>query len=259
MIRRDDREDWLIIDQIEHARLAGELARVWGDERSGLFALFPKLVWGVSHHDDGWSAWDAAPRLHPKTGFPRSFLEMRMRDSTAIWTRSIAVCSADPLAAVAVSRHFCHLAGQVRDSGRADADDLESIDRFLHEQSVVQLGLADEARATGAGAEANGNLEKSFDLGCRTVQFFDRVSLWLCCAPRQQPEQFAAPLGETVRLIPNNPAQIAVEPYPLCVDSLLLETPARRIAARRYANDAELQTALRAAPTERLSWMIGPA
>jgi len=259
MIRRDDRGDWLIIEQVEHARLAGELARVWGDERAGLFALFPKLVWGVSHHDDGWSAWDVAPRLHPQTGYPRSFLEMRMRDSTAIWTRSIAVCSADPLAGVAVSRHFCHLAEQVRDSGRADADDRESIDRFLGEQSVVQMGLADEAPANGTGVGANESLEKSFDRGFRTVRFFDRISLWLCCAPRQQPEQLAVPLGETVTLSPKNPAQIAIEPYPLRVDSLLLETPARRLVARRYANDAELQTALLAAPTERLSWTISPA
>jgi hypothetical protein len=184
---------------------------------------------------------------------------MRMRDSTVIWTRSIAVCSADPLAGTAVSRHFCHLAEQVRDSGRADGDDQEAIDRFLHEQSVVQLDLADKARANGASAGTNEDLEESFALGFRTVRFFDRVSLWLCCAPRQQPEQLVAPLGETVTFTPKNPAQIAIEPYPLRVDSLLLETPARRLAARCYANDAELQTALRSAPTERLTWTISPA
>jgi hypothetical protein len=184
---------------------------------------------------------------------------MRMRDSTAIWTRSIAVCSADPLAGVAVSRHFCHLAEQARNGDRADADDREWIDRFLNEQPVVQAGLADAARASRAGAETNEDLEQTCNLAFRTVQFFDRVSLWLCCAQRNQPEQFMAPRGEAVRFIPRHPARIVVESYPLRVDSLLLETPARRIAARRYANDADLQTALRIAPTERLTWTIGPA
>jgi hypothetical protein len=258
MIRRDDRGDWLIIEQVEHARLAGELARVWGDERGGMFALFPKLMGGVSHHDDGWSAWDQAPRLNPETGIPRSFLEMRMRDSTAIWTRSIAVCSADPLAGIAVSRHFCHLAEQARNGDRADAEDREFIDRFLGEQSVVQTRLADEVGENGAGAETNEDREKTFDLAFRTVQFFDRVSLWLCCAQRHQPEQFVATLGEGVKFIPKNPSHIAIEPYPLRVNSLRLDVPARRLAARRYANDADLQTALHAASTERLTWTIGP-
>lgn len=255
MIRRDDRGDWLIIAQVEHARLAGELARVWGNDRVASLAAFPTLVWGVEHHDDGWQEWDDAPRLKPATGFPRSFLEMRMRDSTAIWSRSIAVCSADPLAGIAVSRHFCHLANQAQNSGRADADDRESIDRFLREQAAVQARLVDAARSNKA-AETNRDFEQSCDLGFRTVRFFDLMSLWLCCAERHQPEPLVAPMGEAVKLIPRDPAQIVIEPYPLCVDSLRLETPVRRLAARRYANDAELQAALRAAPIEVLAWTI---
>ena len=33
MIRRDDGGDWLLIDQIQHARLAAEIARAWGNDR----------------------------------------------------------------------------------------------------------------------------------------------------------------------------------------------------------------------------------
>jgi hypothetical protein len=257
MIRRDDHGDWLIIAQIEHARLAGELARVWGNDRVASLTATPALLRGVEHHDDGWQEWDDAPRLNPATGCPRSFMEMRMRDSTAIWTRSIVLCAADPLAGIAVSRHFCHLADQVQNSGRADADDRESIDRFLREQSTVQTNLAAAAHSSKSAAGTNGEIENSFDLGFRTVRFFDLVSLWLCCAERHQPEQLIAPLGETVQLVPKNPVQIVIEPYPLCVDSLRLETPARRLAGRRYASDAELQAALRAAPIEVLGWTIG--
>jgi hypothetical protein len=256
MIRRDDRGDWLIIAQIEHARLAGELARVWGNERVASLAPSPALLRGVDHHDDGWREWDDAPRLNPATGFPRSFMEMRMRDSTAIWTRSIALCAADPLAGIAVSRHFCHLADQVLSSGRADADDRESIDQFLREQSSVQTDLETAARSTKSVAGPNGDIEKSFDLGFRAVRFFDLVSLWLCCAERHQPEPLVAPMGEAVKLIPRNPAHIEIEPYPLCVDALRLETPARRLAARRYVTDADLHAALRAAPVEVLAWTI---
>jgi len=107
MIRRDDRGDWLVIVQVEHARLAGELARVWGNDRVASLAAFPTLVWGVEHHDDGWQEWDDAPRLNPATGFHAAFWRCGCA-LDGIWSRSIAVCSADPLAGIAVSRHFCH-------------------------------------------------------------------------------------------------------------------------------------------------------
>ena len=259
MIRRDDRGDWLILPQIEHARLAGELALAWGNERVRSLADFPKLLWGVAHHDDGWREWDEAPRLKPETGFPRNFMEMRMRDSTAIWTKSIAICSADPLAGIAVSRHFCYLSRQVQSSGHADADDLAAIDRFLTEQAGVEATLSNRARSQHFGTGSSEDLEKLCDFGFRTVRFFDNVSLWLCCSERRQPESLTAPLGEAIRLIPQAAGLIAVDPYPLGVDSLVLKTPVRRLAARRYGSDAELQAALQTAPLETLAWTVRPA
>lgn len=259
MIRRDDRGDWLIIPQIEHARLAGELALAWGNARVRSLAGFPNLLWGVGHHDDGWRDWDEAPRLKPETGFPRSFNEMRMRDSTAIWTQSIEICSADPLAGIAVSRHFCYLARHVQSSGHADVDDLAAIDQFLAEQANVEAALSNRARLEAAGARSHQDFETLFDFGLHAVQFFDNVSLWLCCAERHESESVTTPSGETIRLLPRAAGMIGIDPYPLGVDSLVLMTPVRRLAARRYGSDAELQAALQTAPLETLAWTVGPA
>jgi hypothetical protein len=259
MIRREDRGDWLIIPQIEHARLAGELALAWGNERVRSLADFPKLLWGVAHHDDGWREWDEAPGLQPVTGFPRNFMEMRMRDSTAIWTKSISMCSADPLAGIAVSRHFCYLSRQVQSSGHADADDLAALDQFLAEQAGVAATLSHRARSQYTANGSNDELEKLCDFGFRTVRFFDSVSLWLCCSEQHQPESLTAPVGEAIRLIPQASGLIAIDPYPLGVDSLVLETPVRRLAARRYGSDVELHAALQTAPLEALAWTVRPA
>jgi hypothetical protein len=243
---------------VEHARLASELARVWGNDCFPAFAAFPSLLWAVEHHDDGWKEWDDAPRLHPDTGIPRSFMEMRMRDSTAIWTKSIAYCSSDPLAAIAVSRHFCHLAMQVQRSEREDADDVDAIHRFLQEQATAEAGLMQNSGSNNAALQMNGELAQICDLGFRTVRFFDAVSLWLCCAERHESQHLVAPMGRAVQLIPQSPSYISIEPYPLSVDSLRLETPGRRLTARPFPNDKELQTALRAAPLETQAWTIGP-
>jgi hypothetical protein len=254
LIRRDDHGDWLIIPQIEHARIAGELARAWGNERFASLAAFPAILLAVEHHDDGWRDWDSAPRLNPATGIPRSFMEMRMRDSTAIWTRSINFCLSAPLAGIAASRHFKYLAEQVRNSGRADPDDLEAIDRFLRDQDNESGDLA--PRLWDA---ADATVVQSCDFGFRTVRFFDAVSLRLCCAERHEPEQMTAPGGESVTLIPKDAWHVAIEPYPLGVEAPRLQTFARRVAARRYENDDDFLATFNAARFELLTWTIQPA
>ncbi|QDU39823.1 hypothetical protein Mal4_41710 [Maioricimonas rarisocia] len=93
MIRRTSENSWLLIAQTEHARIAAELARAWGNDRFAPLSLADWLVPAIRHHDDGWSDWDDAPHVDPETGTPRDFTEMAMADATAIWRRSIAVCS----------------------------------------------------------------------------------------------------------------------------------------------------------------------
>ena len=74
MLRRLDRtessEHWLLVPQIEHARLSGQLAQSWGD--ASLVAIQPhsELVEAISRHDEGWADWDAMPDVDPGSGRP---------------------------------------------------------------------------------------------------------------------------------------------------------------------------------------------
>jgi len=180
-----------------------------------------------------------------------------MRDSTAIWTRSVDLCGVDPLAGIGVSRHFCYLARQAK-TDRPDADDCEAIERFLEQQAWLEADLAERARSQYGAMKSAADLERAFDFAFQTVRFFDGVSLWLCCAERHQPQRITAPTGETVTLIPNGPWQIAIDPYPLTDESLRLQTRARRIAARKYTDEADYRTAFNVAPIEILTWTIQP-
>jgi hypothetical protein len=300
MIRRDDGGDWLLIEQIKHANLAAEIARAWGNERFEPLAnssaqrpgsdplsggqqrernrVPTAFAQTVRHHDDGWSEWDWAPRLDPRTGAPRDFREMRMRDATAIWTKSIrGWARIIPLAAYAVSRHFCYLAEQVRSGGRHDANDLAAVTQFLREQSNMQAKL-EQAAPHGCAEE----FHRYRELAYRTVQFFDRVSLWLCCAEEREPQAMTAPTGEIVTLSSRpaapateefNPAvyrlqtarpdfqqwRVAIEPYPLSEDTHEFSVDARRIPARPYADDADLRAAWNDAPSVQLVWTFGRA
>ena len=80
MIRRelklnDSTAIWLLISQVEHARISGELVRNWREEFSS------DVVDAIAHHDDGWEAWENEPKINPKIGGPYSFLEMPLAES----------------------------------------------------------------------------------------------------------------------------------------------------------------------------------
>jgi hypothetical protein len=298
MIRRDDGGDWIIIEQIKHANLAAEIARAWGNEQFEPLARWvstsidrsqlsddEQRAWSrargafahaVSHHDDGWSAWDWAPRIDPRTGMPRDFREMRMRDATTIWTKSIsAAAKRFPLSGYAVSRHFCYLAEQVRSGGRHDPEDLAAVNEFLERQTAVQAKLDQRAELHGRGED----FRRHRDLAYRTVQFFDRVSLWLCCADEREPQDFPAPMGELVTFSSRPTAPVtgpsassvyrletarpdfqtwcaAIDPYPLSDDAHEFRVDGRRIRARSYADDADLQATWNEAPHVQLVWAL---
>lgn len=353
MIRRDDHDHWYLIPQIEHARLAAEVARHWGNDDTPPLPLAELLVQAVRHHDDGWHAWDypqrsATPlagkeRIDSDTGWPRSFIEMRMADSTAIWTRGIAAClqgdyshaevfarlshrdmtpglamvldavlsfrvpfdlldvseairretghdvppaevstlldqlrrdgvvrtvsesaigslfevsvpagGRTVLPAIWVSRHFCWLAEKAREHRHDDPAELAACERFLSEQQQLQQ----EWQADLAGSQSDEQLRVLMDAGFRFVQFFDRISLWLCTAERTQPTEMEIPYGGTPRLIPHSPNEFTLEPFPLNVNRLTLTAPAWRIPARSYADDADLQLELRESDPEPLPWVL---
>jgi hypothetical protein len=181
---------------------------------------------------------------------------MRMRDSTAMWMRSIAELREEslPLSAYAVSRHFCFLAERALEKNR-DPDDQQAAALFLAEQRALHTALEADADLAGTGDDF-----RAFgELGYRTVQFFDRLSLWLCCAERSQPQSFAVPTGGTVTLMPSpqKPREITIEPPPLGTATVRLETVAKRLPARAYASEGELQTVFSTAAAERLNWIVG--
>src|SRR5689334_22023337 len=91
MIRRpqpgvDSQPQWVLISQVEHARVSGELAEHWA---AGALAPRDELVATIYHHDDGWREWEQRPDVDPEPGRPRAFTEMPLADSLVIWQRSI--------------------------------------------------------------------------------------------------------------------------------------------------------------------------
>jgi hypothetical protein len=255
MIRRDADGQWLLISQVDHARVAADIAALWGNSAVAGLPMPDELVPALRDHDAGWSIWERTPRIDPSTGLPRDFTEMRMDDSTDIWSRSILFCAGrSPLQGLWVSKHFCWLAESAREHRGGNRQDIAAVDAFLAAQETLQSQWWGEAATRFDGGELADLVENGF----RCVQFFDRISLWLCCAERSQPWDVELPeqTGSVFRFTPRSSVDSTIDPYPLSCPQLDLSVQAKLIAAKRYSSDEELHGALSAAPAATVTWSL---
>jgi hypothetical protein len=254
MIRRDvaPPSAWILISQIDHARLAAQLAEHWG---AGEFPpLWPaaELLWAIKHHDDGWRDWDLTPAVDPTSGQPRSFTEMVPADSLAIWTASIETArQAGPLETYVVAGHFCVLArrviGWLDEETRRDlvGPFLATHDRLMAD-CLSQWRAHDSQRNTPAAA----------DLALAQLQFFDALSLWFCCSPSSETETVQAPAGPLLTLVPRSAEIVEVDPWPWRVPRLDVEIEGRQVATGR--NQSRQELAACSTQSARLSWQLHP-
>lgn len=169
MIRRDvelseDERCWLLISQVEHARLSGLLAR-------NLREILPhEACEAITHHDDGWTAWEAAPKINPHLGGPFSFYELPLEESLAIWDGSIdAARRLGPLAGFLVAGHFYNLLSQ------SEHGDEPAAIAWLAAKRKLRTAWLDEWIRAGSG--------HTLDQAKRAQQLLlttDLLSLWLC-------------------------------------------------------------------------------
>jgi hypothetical protein len=243
---------WLLISQVDHAHVSGELARNWRE------AFSQDVIEAISHHDDGWGAWEAEAKLNPDTGAPFSFLEMPAPVSLVIWDHSIAAAGAfGPLAAYIVAGHFYNLL-----NNSENAKDPLAV-AWLTAKRKLRTGWLDEWIRTDS--------TRTLEYAKRAQEMLliaDLFSLWLCCdCPGDGAE--AINLGESPMKLQTDAFfgkyqfevqefsviesaddgriggldwTVAVEPYP-CSRPLELSAPCIAAPVQRYSSWAEVKAA----------------
>jgi hypothetical protein len=258
MIRRDIAATggapgaWVLINQIDHAHLAYELARHWG--ASPFAPLLPReeLLWACAHHDDGWRTWDEHPQVDSASGVPRQFLEMKPEETLDIWTMSInAAAEQGPMEGYLVAGHFCRL-------GRRTTHDKHSDPAWRHFLDFLDDYEA-RARSWLALWQVGHEHERTHAVAEQALdwlQFFDTFSLWFCCSESRQREIVETPASVDLELTPHSTAKIRLSPWPCTVDILELTVPGRLIEAREYGSADDLAAAPSQAIT--LRWRLSP-
>lgn len=268
MIRReiefsDGDRLWLLVSQVDHARVSGELVRYSREEFSA------EVIDGITHHDDGWAAWEAEPKLNPEIGAPYSFLEMPLAESLVIWDNSIVTARKfGPLAGFIVAGHFYNL--------------LNESDHATGPAALAWLAAKRKVRTAWLDEWVRTNPTHTLDHANQAQQQLlvaDLFSLWLCCdcpiaegdasileqsAMKIRAKKLLGQYQFTVVGVgrrhptPDNTVEalawvVAVDPYPFSISPLSLTLNAICVPATRYANWQEIEAASR--PFE-LRWRL---
>ena len=153
------------------------------------------------------------------------------------------------LAGIWVSRHFTFLAERAREHDKAGAP---IWGEFIEEQRHFQSSWAAEIQKEFGAKRAYALI----DQGTRWLQFFDLLSLWLCCGERTETESFETPNNQIVHFTPLKSGEIAVEPYPFSAPALLLNADAKRTSKKIYSDRAEFQNDFEQSKSESLEWKL---
>ncbi len=250
---RDGADGWILISQIEHAHLAGQLAEVWTAEPfPSLRPVRDELLAAIFHHDDGWGQWELNPGVDAEMGHPLEFTEVPTKDSLAIWRRSIALGEQiGPLAAYVIAGHFCYLLE--KSAVWQSSDDTGIAARaWSHEFRDKQTGWLNQWRARDSSA----NTQQCADLALSFLQGLDAVSLWFCCAERTEQHEITLRNCPAIRFAPESPFRIQVSPWPFRANEHEIRVQGAQMQAARFATAADFVVAER--ETVELSWQLFP-
>ena len=274
MIRRRVGNSFWLIAQDDHARLAGELARRFGNARFARPARFDSFVAGVALHDSGWPIHDDAPTL-TDAGLPRDVFETTPEVAYEVWPASAErAAEADAHAGLLASLHAMSLAANAT-SGAAGQRDHETFDlasrrrqflavRFSHRVADLQkrlrqqLGLrTDRPTHLGLAHHWTDAREEALRRDFELLQALDKISLAICCT--DVPSPVARPVRETVggpdrplKIARPTPGRLTVAPWPFDAPEMAVGVAYRAVPATPWPSPAALHEALAAAPAGEL-------
>ncbi len=254
MIICADEDGLTLIRQTEHARLCGEMARAWGNDRFEPVQPLGAVALAAAEHDNGWAEWEDAPRLNPQTGLPHTYIDIPIDQHQEIYRRGITrMIARDPYAGLLVSFHGSLLYSRFR-SGQPGAEE------FLVEQRGVQRQLLDEVRADSAlrpFCEA-AVLPTNRDL----VFTWDTLSLFLCHGDVWV-DCLEAPCdyrGGRARVAVRRQGEgWVLDPYPFRLTPLALSAAALRTERAEFPNQSELRKVLEDAEQVQLAFIMQAA
>lgn len=266
----DGQPGYWLITHPDHAHLAGEFARAWGNARFLKPQPREHVLLGIWSHDDGWAARDATTPI-TREGKPSAFsVELVGKYSAFEEIDLVAylnvrrnavhlIAERDPYAAILISMHTRNLLGEHADRSTIRREQLSLLDSFLGEQLELQKIL--KQRLAQAGDLTSSQLsEQSFLENFRLLQACDNLSL-LSCVDFAGEASLLHPLKTTdgtaeIKVEHLGPRTFRLSPWPFAAPTLTFDLPARFVPGTTYTSAEELRAVYEATPVETLKITI---
>lgn len=251
MIRRDEKDGWILISQHDHAELSGEIMKYWGNKEFD--GLDREVLFAIGEHDNGWKEWDSSPKVNSVSRYPMNFLEMSSSDQSEIWRRCFKRHSANhPYASALIALHFGKLneksLNKNSNNGMARALQIEISD-FVSDMLKINISNSDL-----------NSLPKDVQVNLRLVQVADIISLtlchgWLSIGIEDVPVSYN---GSTaiLNLKSIDGSNYVMAPYPFSQPLINLQVEGRRLGQKKFSGDAELREMLAESRREVLHFSI---
>lgn len=227
--------------QPAHAVLSGQLMRVLADRPDP----FEPVVTAAAQHDCGWMRWEADPEFDGATGLPRAFNALSGAEHVPMWEAGVrlALASWGLWPGLLVLRHGTTIYRLGIEHHRMAPGD---------ESLRAMLGYIEREKAWSAAlAEKLGVDEAQVAANARKVALVDAIALGLCWGR----ESFDC--GAT-KLQRSGPFAATLDPWPLSVPEITLETEALRLPGR-YTDSGDMHAGLARAPRLPLIFRLTPA
>jgi hypothetical protein len=277
-----------LVQQVEHGRVAGELAAAWGNGTFGPPTPLQPVRTAAARHDEGWRAWDARVLFNELERRPLHFTEIDAGEHIRLYRQGVErVSLADVYAGVLVGMHWTGLyrgrwsaPGAAARVGRGDED------RRLQDEVVA----AEERRWIGAKHQAwtedepRSLFETELWHNYELLQLWDLLSLYLAVTPPDEEGTGSGPVpwGPQLRsvehtaqdvLLPavgtrsggprialtatvRSPGEVTLTPFPFRAP-VEIQVEHTVVPDRAWTHD-EVAERVRTTPTEATTWRLVP-
>jgi Protein of unknown function (DUF3891) len=264
MIVRDRGDAWGIVFQTDHALLAGQFARSWGNDRFEAPRPRHTVATATARHDDGWSIWERAPSLLQVNGSarPRNFLDVQILSHLAFYRAQIAAVSdEDQYAGLLISMHGCGIY-----NGRYGTDPALKLTFAPTEQRAVEAFTQEQEDRRRELVGSLGVSEKELWTNYKLLQIYDRLSLYFCMkdVERGEPSKLRpVPVdydgNETeIEITPDGPWRVRMAPYPFAEPTARFELLRRSLPKSRWPDNDTFREEFFEAPLQRTEIEVSP-
>jgi len=247
----------LVVRQTDHAAASSVIARRWRCPAAMPNGIWQRFLEAVHRHDDGWEVEENRSRLD-RHGRPLDFKSIQTPDHVAVWQRTLdRLESEDRFMAVIVAQHarwlYTH-AGQANiEDQRAAIEFVETLSERIN-RCLATLSVGDCEDRAAAEPHLLFKLRALLSL-------FDRLSLSLVgglpWVPASEKVTFGSGQGP-IRLRADAKG-VMLSPWPFEGSAWHLETIARYLPHRTFADPRQLDQTLLATPSIRLLHRISPS